>query len=76
MILTRELIDNLKTEKGKCFTSETLKYLPVERPLVGGWTYRLVGKFIEEENYKKAFVGKTIFKGNHKKDENQIRLNF
>lgn len=53
MILTRRLIENLKTVKGG-FNYATLSALGVKTPPTSGWINNLIGTVISEEEYEIA----------------------
>ena len=60
IILTKELIDNLRTAKG-AFTNASIEPLNVPRPLVSGWAAKLVGKALSRETYMRCLQGREIY---------------
>jgi hypothetical protein len=74
MVLTRELINNLRTENGNVFTSETLKHLGLSfKNVKKGWTFALIGTFVNDQSYQKAFEGRKIFR---KKGDRQCQIEY
>ncbi len=60
MKLTRNLINNCRTDKGG-FTAVTLNAFGVAWPSVKGWSRRLIGAEITSENYKAALAGRHVY---------------
>ena len=61
IILTKALIDRCRANGS--FTNSTLNALGVTRELmVSGWTFRLEGKSLSREQYRKAVEGKFIYR--------------
>jgi hypothetical protein len=62
MLLTKDMIDACKTPSGS-YTTETVIHFGLKFPIIKGWTRRLIGQEISEENYKLAFAGRLKPKG-------------
>jgi len=58
--LTRSLVENCKTERGG-FTYATLKAFGLKKPLKHGWTKKLRGMWITQEEYRQALAGRFIY---------------
>jgi hypothetical protein len=76
--LTEELIEALKSERGG-FTGETLNALGLKAYPPKGWTFRLRGQQLTEEQYKKALDGRCIVRGKrgrriYREPETQLSL--
>jgi hypothetical protein len=60
IILTRELVDNCRANGS--FTNATLNAFGLSKPLVSGWTFRLIGKQMTREKYREAREGRFIYR--------------